>query len=62
MLAARSLAVVLRQLSKACPAASIARRVSAAPRPGTVPMTSPEAGSSTRIVAPLSASIQAPST
>jgi hypothetical protein len=55
------LAVVLLQLLNARSAASIARRVSVTPIFGTVPITSPLAGSSTLIVARSSASTQAPS-
>ena len=61
-IAARCLAVVRFQLSNAREAASIARRVSATPIFGTVPMTSFEAGSRTSMVARPSASTQAPST
>ena len=60
--AARSLAVFLRQAGQAALAASMARRVSAAPIRGTVPICSPVAGLLTLIVWPPSASAQAPFT
>jgi hypothetical protein len=58
----RSLAVFAAQAGKAAAAASMARRVSAAPRLGTVPITSPVAGFVTSTVPRASASIHAPST
>ena len=61
-MAARSLAVFARQAGRARSAASIARRVSATPTLGTVPIISPLAGSVTLIVLPSSAPIHAPST
>ena len=61
MIAARSLASIPRQPGRARCAASMARRVSAAPMRGTSATTSPEAGLSTAKVAPESASTQAPS-
>src|SRR5581483_2490446 len=56
----RSFAVLARHAGHAASAASIARRVSAAPMSGTVPTSCPVAGLDTRKVAPLSASVQAP--
>jgi hypothetical protein len=61
MIAARSLASIPRQPGSARCAASIARRVSAAPMRGTSATTSPEAGLTTAKVAPESASTHAPS-
>jgi hypothetical protein len=50
-----------RQAGKARLAASIARRVSAAPMAGTSPIASPVAGFFTTMVLPLSASTHLPS-
>jgi hypothetical protein len=58
----RSFAVRAAHSGKAVAAASMARRVSAAPRLGTVPIVSPVAGFVTAAVPPPSASIHAPST
>jgi len=58
---ARSFAVFARQAGNAAFAASIARRVSAAPMLGTVPRISPVAGLLTGIDLPLSASAHLPS-
>jgi hypothetical protein len=57
---ARSLADFLRQAGQAALAASMARRVSAAPISGMVPSCSPVAGLVTASVAPLSASLHSP--
>ena len=56
----RSSAVVLRQVWKAASAASMARRVSAVPDFGTVPIFRPVAGLMTSIVAPESACTHSP--
>jgi hypothetical protein len=58
--AARSFAVLFRQAGQAASAASMARRVSAAPMSGTRARRSPLAGLATSKAAPLSASHQAP--
>ncbi len=60
-MAARSLASMALQAGSARLAASMARRVSAAPSAGTSPTTSPVAGFFTAMVLPLSASIHLPS-
>src|SRR5689334_21909468 len=57
---ARSLAVSAAHAGKARAAASVARRVSATPRLGTVPRVSPSAGLRTACVAPLAASTHSP--
>src|SRR5690348_4630668 len=57
---ARSLAVSAAHAGKARAAASVARRVSATPRLGTVPRVSPLAGLRTACVAPLAASTHSP--
>jgi hypothetical protein len=54
------LAVRARQAGQADCAASMARRVSAAPMRGTVPSRSPVAGLWTASTLPSSASVQAP--
>lgn len=59
-IAARSFAVRLRQAGQAALAASIARRVSAAPASGAVPISSPVAGLRTSNVAPFAASCHWP--
>ncbi len=58
---ARSFAVFARQAGWAASAASIARRVSAAPQRGSSASSSPVAGFSTSNVSPESASTQSPS-
>src|SRR6185437_3436571 len=57
---ARSLAVSAAHAGKARAAASVACRVSATPRLGTVPRVSPLAGLRTACVAPLAASTHSP--
>ena len=60
-IAERSFASIARQAGWARLAASIARRVSAAPSAGTSPIASPVAGFFTTIVLPLSACTHLPS-
>ncbi len=62
MIVARSFAVLARQAGQALLAASMARRVSLAPKFGAVPMRVEVAGLTTVKVALESASIHAPST
>ena len=59
---ARSRAGIAAQAGKARCAASTARAVSAGPPSGTLPITSPVAGSNTANVPPSTASIHSPST
>ncbi len=61
-IAQRSFATSARHAGKAAAAAAIARRVSAAPHIGIVPIVRPFAGFTTGAVAPSSASRQPPST
>src|SRR5690606_40023042 len=61
-IAARSFEVFARHAGQAAWAASIARRVSAAPIRGTVPNTAAFAGFVTEIVSPWSASHHVPAT
>src|SRR6186997_541598 len=60
-IAERSLAIMARQAGSAACAAAMARRVSAAPQSGTVPISCASAGLSTLIRARLSASTHCPS-
>jgi hypothetical protein len=59
---ARCFPVIARQAGQAASAASIARRVSSRVSAGTLPTTSPVAGSSTSMTSPLLLATHSPST